>query len=64
MKFTRNEIWRHNGLLGSARMAYLFARNVQDFPTTTDQSRRIAFEAEEVLERLFASLKTRRDQEQ
>lgn len=64
MKFTRNQIWKHNGLLGSARMAYLFAQNVQSSPTTTDESRRIAFEAAVVLERLSVSLKTRRDQVQ
>jgi len=63
-KFTRKQIWRHNGFLGSARMAHSFTINVQDYPTTTDASRRLARKAEYILGQLEQSLKIRRDQVQ
>lgn len=62
MKFTRDQIWRHNAFLGSARMALLFVQTVQTFPTTSDISRRLAAQAEEILGELEISLKKRRDQ--
>lgn len=63
MKFTREQIWRHNGLLGSTRMAYLAMISIRNAPTTTQESVNLAREAEVILARLSVSLKTRTDKE-
>lgn len=62
MKFTRKEIWNHNGFLGSTRMAYLAMVKIRDSKTASDESRAFAWEALCALDQLAKSLKKRRDQ--
>lgn len=62
MKFTKLEIWRHNGFLGSTAMARQAMIAIQNSMTASTLSKQLAFEIERTLLDLATSLKKRVDQ--
>ena len=57
----RQAIWRHNGLLGSVALSKSMCVAIYNVKTTTDESKEIAVAVENLLDLLYASLKTRRE---
>lgn len=58
-RFTRREIWRHNGLLGSTRFAMNAVANVLSARTTTKEAKATAAKIDTLLRQLLSELKTR-----
>ncbi len=62
-KPTRQQIWKHNALFGCVKMAQVTLDKIFDSPTTTRETREQAATLIVPLDRLYQSLKTRKDQE-
>lgn len=58
-RFTRNQIWQHNGYSGSTRMAYQNMRTIATSPTATLPARALAASIAADLLRLHSLLKVR-----
>jgi hypothetical protein len=58
-RFTREQIWRHNGYLGSTRMAYLAMNNISQAITVTPATALLAHEIAGKLATLSTLLKER-----
>ena len=59
-KYTRQEIWRHNGALGQATMIRRCAESIAALPTTTGTARDLANQIANLAMSLQHSLKERR----
>lgn len=58
-RFTRKEIWRHNGFAGSARMTQAQMAAIQSSSTTTKRTKQLAVQIEALAVELAGSLKER-----